>query len=183
MKRSKVFQLLRFLLSIVIGAGLFFSSPTVNAQDEYPGGKIAVGPLMDDRAPDIKLKTLDGETFQLNRWIGKKPFVIVFYVTWCSRCKGEIPTIKKIQQKYAGENLGLITINANFKDNLDKALLYRKKHDLPYTILFDEAGQTAETYMVLGVPMILMVDRSGIIRYRSSRFPTDLDKAVKHIMQ
>jgi hypothetical protein len=37
--------------------------------------------------------------------------------------------------------------------------------------------------MVLGVPMVLMVDRSGIIRYRSSRFPAKLDEAIKFIMQ
>jgi peroxiredoxin len=183
MKNLAISKFTPLLVSIIIGMGFlpfpYVADALVGSEEE----KIVEGPLVDERAPDIKLNTLNGEAFQLNQWIGKKPFVMVFFVTWCTRCKGEIPTIKKIHHKYAGEKLGLVTINANFKDSLDKATHYRRENDLPYTILFDEAGQAAESYMVLGVPMILMVDRSGIIRYRSSRFPADVDKAIKSIMQ
>jgi thiol-disulfide isomerase/thioredoxin len=108
---------------------------------------------------------------------------MVFFATWCDGCKREIPTIKKIYQQYVGEKLGLIAINANFNDSLDKSMQYRKDNDLPYTVAFDETGQVADKYMVLGVPMILMVDRTGIIRYRSARFPAELDKVLNFFMQ
>ncbi len=183
MKFPAVSRLSRLLVGIALGVGFVFNPLYAGAQDEFDGEEIVEGPLMDDRAPNIELNTLDGEKFQLSQWIGKKPFVLVFYVTWCKTCKGEIPTIKKIHATYAGEKLGLITVNAHFKDSLDNAHLYRKEHKLPYKILFDKAGKAADKYMVLGVPMILMVDKSGIIRYRASRFPAELDKAVKYIMQ
>jgi peroxiredoxin len=183
MKNQAFSKLVSLLVGVIVGMGLLFSPSVVGAQKISEENEIVEGPLMDERAPDIKLNTLNGEAFQLNQWIGKKPFVVVFFVTWCSKCKGEIPTIKKIYHKYAGEKLGLVTINANFKDSLDKANNYRRENDLPYTILFDDKGQVAETYMVLGVPMILMVDRSGIIRYRSSRFPADVDQAISSIMR
>lgn len=183
MEKLTVSKFFPLLVSIVLGMGLLSSTQVVGAQMVSEAEEIIEGPLVGERTPDIKLNTLNGKEFQLNQWIGKKPFVMVFFVTWCSRCKGEIPTIKNIYNKYAGEKLGLVTINANFQDNLDKATHYRKENELPYTILFDEAGQAAESYMVLGVPMILMVDRSGIIRYRSARFPTDIDQAIRSIMQ
>ena len=184
MKDLTISRLIRLLVCVTIAAGFVISPLTVTAQDGLDQEEEVVeGPLMDDRAPNIELKTLDGETFELSQWIGKKPFVLVFYVTWCKTCKGEIPTIKKIHKTYAGEELGLITVNAHFKDSLDNARRYRKEHELPYTILFDEAGHAADKYMVLGVPMILMVDKSGIIRYRASRFPAELEKAVKFISQ
>lgn len=183
MKYSAISRLILLAVCVTVGVGFVFNPLAVNAQEEFDEEEVVEGPLMDDRAPNIELNTLDGEKFQLNQWIGKKPFVLVFYVTWCKKCKGEIPTLKKIHKIYSGEKLGLVTVNAHFKDSLDKARQYRQEHDLPYRILFDETGHAAEKYMVLGVPMILMVDRSGIIRYRASRFPAELDKALKFIMQ
>lgn len=183
MQKPAVSKFIPLLLSMLIGMGFLLSTHMTGAQTIPEGEEIVEGPLVEERAPDIKLNTLTGEAFQLNQWIGKKPFVIVFFVTWCTKCKGEIPAIKKIYHKYAGEKLGLVAINANFQDSLDKATQYRRENDLPYTVLFDEAGQVAESYMVLGVPMILMVDRSGIIRYRSARFPADVDQAIRSIMQ
>jgi peroxiredoxin len=183
MKNLTISKFIPLLAGVFIGMGLLSFTHVAGAQMVPEKEEIVKGPLVDDRAPDIKLNTLSGEAFQLNQWIGKKPFVMVFFVTWCTRCKGEIPTIKKIYHKYAGEKLGLVAINAKFKDSLDKAIHYHQENDLPYTVLFDDAGQAAQSYMVLGVPMILMVDRSGIIRYRSSRFPADVDKTIKSIMQ
>jgi hypothetical protein len=92
MEDRMIYRLRRFLLVIVVGIGLPLSQ--TYAQSEH--ADITVGPLVGDKAPDIKIKTLDEEEFQLEQWIGKKPFVMVFFVTWCTRCKGEIPTIKKI---------------------------------------------------------------------------------------
>ena len=160
--------------------GMFLSLPAAGAHEGHRED-IVEGPLVGDRAPDMRLKTLDKEEFQLSRWIGKKPFVMVFFATWCRGCKEEIPVIKSIYRRYAGDKLGLVAVNTNFNDSLERSLRYREDNELPYTIVFDKQGDAAKNYMVLGVPMILMVDRSGIIRYRSSRFPDNLDKAIEFI--
>ncbi len=51
-----------------------------------------------DMAPEFEAKQLDGSTFRLADYRGKKAVLIDFWATWCPPCVDEIPTIKKIAE-------------------------------------------------------------------------------------
>ncbi len=131
-----------------------------------------------DPAPDFSLLTLDGHTFDLAEYRGKKPVHLIFWATWCSVCKHEIPEIKKTFNKYNG-NVAVIAINVSIRDSIEKVHRYVSKYKIPYPVSFDEGAKVTRLYGVMGTPTQIIIDMQGVIRYRGSATPKDLFNYVE----
>lgn len=129
-------------------------------------------------APSFSLRTLDGDRFDLVEYRGKKSVHLIFWATWCSVCKHEIPEIKNAFNKY-NDNVAVIAINVSIRDSIAKVHRYVSKYKLPYPIAFDEGAKVTRLYGVMGTPTQIIIDRQGIIRYRGSVTPKDLSRYVE----
>lgn len=127
--------------------------------------------------------TIDGQRAALEDYTGKRPLLLVFWATWCPACKEEIPKLKETYATFTPRGLGFLAINVGINDSLNKAAEYRKRHGLPYPVAFDEGSRITRAYRVVGTPTILIVDRQGIIRYRGSLVPPDLEQHFPRLVE
>jgi peroxiredoxin len=130
-------------------------------------------------APDFTLKDLQGKIFRLSAQRGK-PVLIFFGTTWCPGCRAEVPKYKKVHETYAPR--GLVVIYINIMEPASKVARFAKANALPYRTLLDEDGREANKYNVVGVPMIMLVDKEGyIIKVGHSSSEMPLDKVLPAI--
>ncbi|MBP7232025.1 MAG: TlpA family protein disulfide reductase [Syntrophaceae bacterium] len=111
-------------------------------------------------APDFTLKDVQGKIFRMSAQRGK-PVLIFFGTTWCPGCRTEVPKYKKVHETYASRGLEVIYINIMEPEK--KVTRFVQANVLPYRTLLDENGRVGAAYNVVGVPMIILVDKNGNI--------------------
>jgi thiol-disulfide isomerase/thioredoxin len=114
---------------------------------------------------------------------GKDALFLVFWATWCSVCKTEIPKLKEIHETYATKGMPLIAIDVSVNDSLKKVEKYLEDHKITYPVIFDEGSKITKLYGVQGTPTVVIVDRGGIVRYRSAAIPDDLKDHFSGLMK
>ncbi len=134
-----------------------------------------------DLAPDIEAKRLDGSTFRLADYRGKKAILIDFWATWCGPCIDELPTIEKIAETYRDQ--GLEVVGVSFDRNRQTLQNFVEKEKLPYIQVFDKDGEQAlrKSYGVWGIPSVFLIDKDGVIRALGLR-GTRTEAAVKALL-
>ncbi|MCE2435578.1 MAG: carboxypeptidase regulatory-like domain-containing protein [Candidatus Latescibacteria bacterium] len=116
-----------------------------------------------DMAPEFEAQRLDGSTFRLSDYRGKKAVLIDFWATWCPPCIDEIPTIKRIAETYRDQGLEVVGVSL---DREEKALRdFVKEEKLNYVQVFDEekSDAIAKSYGVWGIPSVFLVDKNGVL--------------------
>jgi cytochrome c biogenesis protein CcmG, thiol:disulfide interchange protein DsbE len=84
------------------------------------------------------------------------------FATWCMSCRVEHPLLMNIQESYHIKLYGL-----DYKDQRKAALAWLKKFGDPYNkIIFDPRGELGINLGVYGTPETLVIDKSGVIRYK-----------------
>ncbi len=116
-----------------------------------------------DIAPTFEAKRLDGSTFRLSDYRGKKAVLIDFWATWCGPCIDEIPTIKRIAETYRDQGLEVVGVSL---DRDEKALRdFVEKEKLIYVQVFDKkkTQAIAKSYGVWGIPSVFLINKNGVI--------------------
>ena len=126
--------------------------------------------------PKFELKIIDGPKVQSDRIKGKSPLLLVFWATWCTYCKDEIPKLKKIFSEFEPKGVEVIAINPGVNDSLDRIKQFIKKYKISYPVAFDEESKTIECFKIIGLPTVIIIDKDGIIRYRAHELPEGCKK-------
>lgn len=145
----------------------------------WPGSGFAAS--VGDTSPEFVLKSLDGTEYRSDAIIGKKPLMLVFWATWCPNCKEEIPALKKIHADFGKQGLELIAVNVGMNDSAAKMKRYIEKYKITYPVAFDKGSEITKRFKVQGTPTVIILDKSGIVRYRSAAVPDDLEKHYENL--
>ena len=104
---------------------------------------------------DVDLASLRGNVVLLNFW-----------ATWCSPCLSEIPRFAQWQQTYRAKGLRIVGISMD--DDAAPVRAALAKYRVNYAVAMGDV-KLAEAYGgVLGLPLTLLIDRRGTIRFRHS---------------
>lgn len=158
MRKNKTFPL--FIAGFIV---LLLAGTVSCSDDRQPP---VVPKAAEGKAHDFVLKDLSGRKFVLSEHRGK-PVLIIFSTTWCPTCRSEIPRYKKIYDTYAAR--GLVVINIDIQEPLDKVSRFAGKYQLPYRVLLDETGLVAEAYQIVGVPTMILLDQNGVLISRQDQ--------------
>jgi peroxiredoxin len=136
-----------------------------------------------DKAPDFTLKDLEGGEVRLSSFAGNKVVLLTFFALRCSTCLMEAPYLEKTHRKYKDRGVIILSVNT---DGVDAATAARTMKDVgfdsTYTILLDQEFTVTDTYTNFLVPLTLVIDKDGIIRYIHTGFdPGDEKKYEKAI--
>jgi len=142
-----------FFISLVL------ISIKTQAQEEDRGYIVEVG----QAAPDFKLTTTDGKTFQLSENKGKV-VMIQFTASWCGVCRKEMPHIEnEIWRKHKMEKFILLGIDRD--EPLDVVTAFAKQINITYPIAPDPNADVFALFAnkEAGVTRNIIIDRQGKI--------------------
>ena len=127
-----------------------------SGQDETSQSRLTI-------APDFSLKTIDGEDVRLSAFRGEKLVHITFWATWCPACLTEIPKLIKLHQAIGDKPVTILAINVGVNDSVQKVRKLQERSQMPYRIIFDQAGYVSQQYGVMGIPTHIVVGKDGKI--------------------
>ena len=154
MSRQKLVHTLLFL-AIALGMGTFLFACTRNSEHKI----IGVG----DRAPEVRLQSVDGKTMSLADYRGKV-VLVHFWATWCPPCVEEIPTLERFYQQVFGSDIEVLAVSVDDSADVLKTFLDRNKVHFP--VLLDPGKKTAGSYGTMKFPETYVVGRDGMVRYK-----------------
>lgn len=113
------------------------------------------------KAPNFKLKTIDGKTIELSKLKGKT-VVVNFWATWCGPCRAEIPGFIQVYDKYKSKGLEIVGISLD-QGGWSDVKPFVKKYGIPYPIVLGNQ-QVARAYgNIDAIPTTFIVDKNGSI--------------------
>lgn len=124
------------------------------------GGGATLTGLEGMRAPDLQMRTVDGDTLQLSDLKGKR-VLLNFWATWCGPCNKEMPHIIQLVDSTSRDDLIVLGISDE-----DPALLrsFSAQAALNYPI-GNATALPAPYNEIRGVPTTFFIDRNGIIQH------------------
>ena len=137
-----------------------------------------VGPHEGRQAPDIHATSLEGALWDLESVEGR-PVVVVFWASWCGPCRKEAPEIKSLTEHY-GDRISVVGVNVGETPAVARhaALAW----GLTWPVLVDTEGTISRAYEVSAVPLVVVVDAHGLVRYRGNGLPSDVHRLVDGLM-
>jgi thiol-disulfide isomerase/thioredoxin len=137
-----------------------------------PAGAHAEG-LVGQPAPDFALRSLGDANLRLSEHLGDV-IIINFWATWCGPCRQEMPLLDEIYAKYKLAGLTLLSINID--DTAERATEMARTLKVTYPVLFDERKEVSRAYEVGSMPVTVLIDREGVVRYVSEGFKPGYEK-------
>ena len=111
-------------------------------------------------APDIELKTLDGQPFHLSSLRGRV-VLLNFWATWCIPCRAEIPELNAMQRELEGR--GLTIVGAAWDDTLEGVKDFQNEIKQDYTVLLGGVEVQDKFGGIPSLPTTYIIDREGNI--------------------
>ncbi|OUN65105.1 MULTISPECIES: TlpA disulfide reductase family protein [Butyricimonas] len=172
LKPSKVDSLLS-LVPVSLHSSPLYKKLKKTAEQMHALGEGAI-------APGFQLPTPEGKQVSLSSFRGKY-LLLVFWASWCAPCRGEIPHLKEIYEKYHADGLDILSVSVdNNRAAWEKAL---DESNMPWTQVSDLQGLKGEVpnlYNVQGVPALWLIDQEGKIMVNNLRGER-LDAKLKEI--
>ena len=129
--------------------------------------KLAVG----EKYVDAEFYDMEGNKVKLSSYIPEgKIAMLEFWASWCGPCRGEIPHLKYIHEKYPEFDIISISVDDNVQE-WEKAV---KEEKMDWTQLRDVSmmnGNAMNLYGVMGVPCCIILDEQGRFLKTNMRGP------------
>ena len=143
------------LLAAALCMGTFLFACTRNTEYKV----IGVG----DRAPELRLQSIDGKTVSLADLRGKV-VLVHFWATWCPPCVEEIPTLERFYLQVLGTDIEVLAVSVD--DSADALKTFLEKNKVHFPVLRDPGGKAAASYGTRKFPETYVVGRDGVVRYK-----------------
>lgn len=171
---SKVFCVVLLLCVTVAKAQ---SVPEPDFDDKYATELVKPGTI----APDFKMKTLDGKTFELSQLRGKT-VVLDFWASWCPDCRKDAPEVVRMYKEYAPQGVEFVGVS------MDTDVEAWRKGCEQFGITFTQVSELkkfketdiAKAYGVKWIPSMVVIDKDGKV-VLSTVMSYKVDKYLKEL--
>ena len=109
-------------------------------------------------APSFSVPSINGSNETLATYRGKI-IVMNLWATWCPPCRSEMPDLEKLYETYRSR--GLVVIGINQGESRQRAASFAQSLGIKYPIWLDTDQQYGRTYIAIGLPTTVIIDRSG----------------------
>ena len=177
-RKFKAMKCKIFLMVLLTGMG-------VTAKSQHPEQKergyiVKVG----DKAPDISLFMLTGDTIKLSD-LRHKIVVLQFTASWCSVCRKEMPHLEKeVWQRFKEKDF--ILIGVDYDEPLKKVKAFKKQMKVTYPFSLDPNADIFGKFAnkKAGVTRNVVIDKTGTIVFLTRLYNTEeFNKMIKKIEQ
>lgn len=122
---------------------------------------------------DFTIEQPDGTKASLSDYVGKGRYVLVdFWASWCGPCRGEIPNIKELYDKYHAKGLDVLGVAVWDKPEDTKKAI--DELGIVWPQIINAQQIPTDLYGIQGIPHIILFAPDGTIVARDLR-----DEAMK----
>jgi peroxiredoxin len=118
-------------------------------------------------APDLVARGISGENVRISEHRGEV-VVVSFWSGACNTCRDQLEALDRIAKTY--KSAGLVVIGVNLDDNLARAEKFARAQDVQFPLLVSTPRNTGRDYGVDRLPMVVFVDRAGVLRVAHREF-------------
>ena len=113
--------------------------------------------------------------------------VLSFWATWCEPCKKEIPILTTMADQFKGKPVKFFLVNTleqtkepTHTEDSVKAVLKARGYTLP--CLVDAIGRAADGYQVRTLPVLVVIDKHGVIRKINHGYVKDFEVELANLL-
>ena len=128
----------------------------------FAASSLASSELEGRPAPDFALKSSTGVNLRLSEYRGDV-VMINFWATWCGPCRQEMPLLEELYGRY--QRVGFNLLGVNIDDDSGRAMRMAEELGVSFPVLFDARKEVSKLYEVEAMPVTVLVDREGTVRY------------------
>jgi len=111
-------------------------------------------------APQIPLSARAGGEQTLGDYRGKI-VVVNFWATWCGPCVREMPTLARLQEKFAGDDFAMVLVSQDRGGwKVIDRFMTKLKLEFPNSLL-DDRLKLSRAMQVNSLPVVAILDRQG----------------------
>jgi thiol-disulfide isomerase/thioredoxin len=118
--------------------------------------------------PQIQGTSLEGSPLSSEDY-GGKVLLINFWNQDCPPCLEEMPVLESAWQDLRDNGLfvvGVVYVGGGWPDDPTKARRFLSTEGITYPTIVDEGSHWADAIGIVGIPTTIVVDRSGMMRFR-----------------
>jgi peroxiredoxin len=135
--------------------------------------------LIGKPAPDLVARGLSGQNVRVSEHRGEV-VVVSFWSGSCNTCRNQLEALDRIAKTYA--SAGLTVIGVNLDDNVTRAEKFARAQAVQFPLLISAPENTGRDYRVDRLPMMVFVDREGVLRAAHREFKArDEDLYVREL--
>ena len=123
--------------------------------------------LIGKPAPDLVARGLSGQNVRVSEHRGEV-VVVSFWSGSCNTCRDQLEALDRIASTYS--SAGLTVIGVNLDDDLVRAEKFARSQDVQFQLLISAPENTGRDYQVDRLPMMVFVDRAGVLRSAHREF-------------
>jgi len=122
---------------------------------------VVASPPSGSEAPDFALKSTAGENLRLSEYRGDV-VLLAFFATWCGDCRAQASALSELYTRYSDAGLELlgVSLDQSMRQASDTAAAL----DVAYPVLHDAGGAVGKLYEIERMPVVVVIDRSGVVR-------------------
>jgi peroxiredoxin len=157
-------------------------SPVAETGEPSPAAKrmLTAGPftppseteLLGKPAPNFTLSDVDSHEVKLASLRGKA-VLLDFWATWCEPCREATPHIQSLHDRFKDRNLVVLGIDTN--EPAEKARKYFADENYTFGNLLGSGNDVVKNYGANGIPLVVLIDKDGIVRYVHRGWGSNLD--------
>jgi len=160
---------LPFLCAVVLGT-VWAATPGAAQQPPPPVEPALVG----RDAPDFVLKSSDGKNLRLSEYRGQV-VVVGFWARWAGDSRSALSALNRINATY--QRAGLVVLGVSVDEDARRARQYADAMNVQYPMLFDTSTDIGREYLLQKMPVTVMVDRAGVVRYANAGYKRGDERA------
>jgi len=124
-------------------------------------------------AADFALKSVGGDNFRLSEHLGEV-VLLNFWATWCGPCRQQMPRLDQLHATYG--SAGLVMLGMNVDDEAQRAIDFVRTLKVQYPVLLDSSKVVAPRYDLDALPMTVLIDRAGVVRFVHYDYSPSIEK-------
>ena len=152
-------------ITVLLAALFFVAGAALSAQAPQPAEDLDATYATDllkkgRKAPDFKLRDVDGKTYTLKDFRGKT-LVIDFWATWCPDCRAETEALVALKKA----NPDVVFLGISFDTEKEKLAAYTREHGMDWLQLSEfkkwKETDVSAAYHVKWIPSQYVIGPDG----------------------
>lgn len=171
------------LLGVSTACGPSVSSREIDLTSAGESGLVEPNRAIDrdHPVPAFRIETVDGHLIDSEEWVGERPFMLVYFATWCHVCRMKLPMVRFVLERYAPE-LAVFGVVMDDHTTWDRVPQYLQKYDIDYELIRAERfPRFAAAFSPSGlVPAVTVVGKNGyVLEYQHGYSPSHLAGLIR----